>query len=252
MLILKSNLFNQFPELVFGFNTKIGLNRKPPFHFNMSVSVGDDTNLVIENRKEFFKALGINYEKNAAFQKQIHSDIIKQVTSCGQQGESDAIITNKTGIALAASSADCPAIFIYDKNKKVIAAIHSGWRGTEQKILEKTIEQLIQKYNSSPNDLFVYIAPAISQNHYEVGEEVAKQFAEKYTKPFGEKFLLDLKSANYDMLINKKIPAEQIEVSELCSYENSQFLHSYRREGTKSGRSWGVIYLRGNDEFAKH
>lgn len=242
MLLIKSKIFAQFPELVFGFSTKIGLNRKPPFNFNISVSVGDNTDLVLENRNEFFKSLGLDY-KTAAYQKQIHGSIIKEVTSCGQQGESDAIITGKKGIALAVTSADCPAIFIFDKNKKVIAAVHSGWRGTEQKILNKTIEALIQKYNSLPEDLFAFIAPAISQKNYEVGEEVAKQFEEKYIKASGEKFLLDLKSANYDMLINKGMPAEQVEVSELCSYECSQFLHSYRREGAESGRAWGVICL---------
>ena len=247
MLILKSKLLNQFPELIFGFSTKIGLNRKPPFNFNMSVSVGDETDLVIENRKEFFNSLALNYEK-AAYQKQIHSDIIKQVTSCGQQGESDAIVTDKTGIALVASSADCPAIFVYDKRKKVIAAIHSGWRGTENRILLKTIESLVQKYNSAPKDLFAFLAPAISQKNYEVGKDVAENFPDKYLKPSNKKFLLDLKSANYEMLIEKGIPDDQIEISDLCSFESSQFLHSYRREGAESGRAWGVICLRGGNE----
>lgn len=248
MLILKSKLFSQFPEIVFGFSTKIGSDRKPPFHFNMSVSVGDENDLVINNRNEFFKTLGLNYHKDAAYQKQIHSDIIKEVTSCGQQGESDSIITDKPGIALVASSADCPAIFIYDKNKKVIAAVHSGWRGTEQKILDKTIDTFFKKYNSAPNDLYFYMSPAISKKYYEVGEDVASKFHSKYSIPKNGKFMLDLKSANYDMIINKGIPALQIESSELCSYECSQFLHSYRREGDRSGRAWGVIYLKDNNE----
>lgn len=247
MLILKSKILSQFPEIVFGFSTKIGLNRIPPFNFNMSVSVGDDYDTVIENRGAFFNALGLNYE-DAAYQKQIHSDIIKTAESCGQQGESDSIITDKTGIALVASSADCPVIFIYDRSKNIIGAVHSGWRGTQQNILSKTIGEIINKYNSVSEDLFVFLAPAISQSNYEVGEEVAVQFPKEYLIPSGDKYLLDLKSFNLDMLLGKNIPRENIEISELCSYEQSQFLHSYRREGSRSGRAWGVIYMKRENE----
>ncbi len=243
MLIIKSNLLSQFEELSFGFNTKIGLNRKPPYHFNLSRSVGDDEKKVDENRDTFLSCIGI--EKEAlVLHKQVHGDTVRLIDQCGFAGESDALITDKKNHALVISSADCPAIFIYDKIKKVIAAVHSGWRSTEKRILEKALYKLKEKFNANSEDLFAYIAPSISQKNYEVGEEVAEKFDEKYLLKNGSKFLLDIKKANYDMMINFGIQANQIEVSELCTYECSQFLHSYRREGKVSGRAVGILMMR--------
>ena len=117
MEILYSSVFKNFPELIFGFSTKIGLNRKAPFYFNMSFSVGDKTENVIENRVAFFTSIGLNPEQ-IAYQKQIHSDIIKFVEKPGNVGESDALITKYSNIGLAVSTADCTPIFLYDKENK--------------------------------------------------------------------------------------------------------------------------------------
>jgi len=87
----------------------------------------------------------------------------------------------------------------------------------------------------------VYIGPSISQRNYEVGVEVAQLFDPKYSIKKGNKFLLDVRKVNYDMLINFGIPQNQIEVSDLCTFEAKDLLHSYRRDGNKSGRCYGVI-----------
>ena len=240
--IIKSNLFKNYPEIIFGFSTKIGLNRESPFYFNMSKSVGDEINIVEENREAFFNQLNLKTE-NIAFQKQIHSGIVNVAQKSGICGEGDALITNQRNIGLAISSADCALIFIYDFKEKVISGVHSGWRGTQQTILNKTLVKLQAQFNSKPQNLAVYIAPSISQKNYEVGSEFHHYFDKKYLLPKNDKYLLDVKSANYDMLINFGIPEQQIEVSDLCSYEE-EYLHSYRREGIKSGRALGIIALR--------
>lgn len=77
MKIIHSELFNSFPEIIFGFSTKIGLDRKEPFFFNMSFTVGDDERNVKENREVFFNQLGLKTSQ-IAFQKQIHSDKINE------------------------------------------------------------------------------------------------------------------------------------------------------------------------------
>ncbi|MGD8781857.1 MAG: peptidoglycan editing factor PgeF [Ignavibacteria bacterium] len=245
MVIVKSSLFNNYEEIRFGFSTKIGLNRKPPFNFNLSRSVGDDDKIVDENRDAFLSCLGIEKE-NLVLQKQVHGEKIQIIDHCGFTGESDALITNKTNHALVISSADCPAIFIFDKTKKVIAAVHSGWRSTEKRILEKTLLKLKEEFDCNPNDLYSYISPSISQKNYEVGHEVSENFNEKYLRKSGGNFLLDLRKANKDMLLNFAIPESQIEVSELCTFESSQFLHSYRREGKVSGRAVGILMIEDN------
>jgi len=244
MVVIKSSLLARFPEIVFGFSTKKGGDENPPYYFNLSLSVGDDENKVIENRRKFYKSLGLQLDQ-IAFQKQVHSGIITYIDKPGFSCESDAMITDKPGIGLAISVADCTPVFIYDSKQKIIAAIHSGWRGTIHRIVENTVFKLKSEFNSHPKYLNCYIGPSISQPNYEVGPEVAEQFDERYLMPVNGKFLLDVRTANQDMLIESGIPANQIQVSNLCTYANSTILHSYRKDGQISGRAYGVIALKG-------
>lgn len=243
MTYIKPIIFEQFEELIFGFSTKIGNERTAPYFFNLSRSVGDDETIVEENRELFFNNLKLSTNR-VVFQKQVHGDAVIIVEEPGFCGESDAMITDKKGFGLVVSSGDCTAVFIYDKKNRVIAGVHSGWRGTEKRILEKTLNKLKDEFNSLPEDLFVYIAPSISQINYEVGAEVASQFDCKYLKPANEKYLLDVTGANLDMLKKFGVPERNIQKSNLCSYENDMLLHSYRRDGQKSGRVFGVIAMK--------
>jgi len=243
MKIIKSKIFKKYPEIVFGFSTKIGLQKKAPFYFNMSKSVTDDELSVEKNRKTFFCKLGLENTK-ICFQKQIHSSIVTRANQDYQLVESDALYTDKENISLVISSADCVPLFLYDPVKKIIAGIHSGWRGTVQRILEKTIKTLAVN-GTEPCNLIAFIAPCISAKNYEIGEEVANQFDSKYIRNSKNKLMLDLKSANYDMLVSAGVLDKNIEVSGLCSYEETNLLHSYRREGKISGRAVGVICIRG-------
>ncbi len=245
MLIIKPFIFKRFPEIVFGFSTKIGLNAKPPYYFNLSYSVDDAKEIVDFNRALFFNELGLN-DRMVSYQKQVHEDKISTVSSFGSYGESDALITTKKNLGLAISSADCPAIFIYDPKGKVIAAVHSGWRGTEKNILRKTIQKLKSDFNSNASNYICYIGPSISQRNYEVGEEVAAKFDKEFVYINRNKFYLDVSGANYTMLIEEGVKRTNIQVSNLCSYEYEILLHSYRRDGQKSGRALGVITMTEN------
>lgn len=242
MKLIQSGILKKYPEIIFGFSTKIGLNRTAPYYFNLSYSVGDDEKIVEENREAFFKTLGLT-GKNIAVQKQVHSDTIKYVTHGGMNGESDAMVTDKINLGLAISVADCTPVFIYDPENKVIAGVHSGWKGTGKKILTKTLQKLARDFNSDPEKLIAYIGPSICQKNYEVGKEVADFFDKKYKTKKGDKYLLDVSEVNYNMLINFGLQKNNIEKSELCTYEEKEILHSYRRDGRKSGRSFGVIAL---------
>ncbi len=248
MELFSSNIFNSYPEIIFGINPKYGFDREAPFYFNMSLTVGDDEKRVWENRGYFCSLLGIKPDQ-VAYQRQIHSDIIRVAEQGGILGESDALITNKSMLGLAISTADCTPIFIYDRKKKVIAGVHSGWRGSEKRIVEKTVRKLKNDFGCSPDEMICFIGPSISKENYEVGEEVASLFDYQYSveKQSG-KFLLDVKKINYDMLINEGIPAENIEVSKECSFANPN-LHSYRRDKEISGRALGIIALKETNEL---
>ncbi len=244
MLILKPYIFNKYAEIISGVSTKIGADKSAPYFFNMSFSVGDDEKIVKENRNLFFENLGIRTE-NVAYQKQVHEDKISFVKQGGLIGESDAMITDKPGIGLAVSVADCVPILVYDPVKKIIAGVHSGWRGTEEKILLKTLNEL-KKYDCKMENIVAYIGPSISKNVYEVGKEVAELFDKKYSETKSDKYLLDVASVNFDILLNAGVKKNNIELSSLCTFAMKDVLHSYRRDGSKSGRSYAVIALRKN------
>lgn len=243
MLIIKPGIFRKYPQLIFGFSTKIGINRKPPYFFNMSFDVGDSSEIVLQNRKFFFKRLELTQE-TIATQKQVHGDVVSFVESAISCGESDAMITNKPNVGLAISSADCPAIFIFDCKQKVIAAVHSGWRGSQKKILYKVLSKLKHEFNCREENLISYIAPSISQKNYEVGEEVASLFDSRYLIEKNSKYLLDLKKINLDILHDFGLRPQNIQVSSLCTFELKDLLHSYRRDGEVSGRALGVIAMK--------
>lgn len=243
MFIIQPYIFRNYPNITAGVSTTIGLNRKAPYYFNLSLNIEDDKKKVIENRKAFFNRLGFA-ENEIVFQYQIHSDIITVVDSPGLCGDSDALITSKNKLLLVLTIADCTPVLIYDARNKVIAAVHSGWRGTENQILKKTLIRMNEVYNTRGEDLIVYIGPSVSQINYVVGEEVSNLFDKKYLYQFDGRFFLDVASANYDMLIDFGVKQCNIQKSILCTYQMKDLLHSYRRDGNKSGRSFAVIGMR--------
>jgi len=244
MLILRPYIFNRFPEIISGISTKIGARRNSPYFFNMSLSVGDDEIIVKENRKLFFESLGISPE-NISFQKQVHGEEISFVTKGGLAGASDAMITDKPGIGLAISIADCVPVLLYEPEKKIIAGVHSGWRGTQKKILLKSLMKL-EELGCSSKNIIAYIGPSISKNVYEIGNEVSDLFDEKYIDKKAGKYFLDVAGVNLDILISFGVKKNNIRVSHLCTFAMKDILHSYRRDGVKSGRSLAVIAMREN------
>ncbi len=243
MVILESLQFNQYPEIKFGFSTKIGRNLKEPYYFNTSLSVHDNPDEVKKNRELFFGEFGLDMG-SVAIQKQVHGDNITIVTDPGMQGESDAMITALPDLGLAVSSADCSTIFLYDPKQKVIAAIHSGWKSTVKRITEKTIIKIKQEFNSRGRDLLAYMGPSVSAKNYRVGPEVAEQFEHRYLLEHKGSLYLDVAKVNYDMLVENGVRHEHIQKSSICNFKYHNIFHSYRRNGEKSGRAFGLIVRR--------
>lgn len=121
--------------------------------------------------------------------------------------------------------------------------MHSGWRGTEKKILHKTLLKL-KDMGCKPENVIAYIGPSISKNIYEVGKDAAGMFDKKYIDEKENKFFLDVAGINLDILLNSGVKKNNIQVSQLCTYAMKDILHSYRREGEKSGRSLAVIAMK--------
>ncbi len=110
--------------------------------------------------------------------------------------------------------------------------------------MTKTIEELKSRFGINPENMIAYIGPGISQDKYEVGPEVGLLFEEKLRYEKNGKFYPDLKKCNLYQLLDAGLKENNIEVSALCTYTEKDLLHSYRRDGERSGRMFGVIGLR--------
>lgn len=206
------------------------------------------TDLIQEynDAKEFAKCKS----KETFFAQQIHDKNISMITSIenGQpfflgrvmQG-ADGLITNIPDISIITQYADCTPITLYDKKNKVLASVHSGWKGTSLRIVENTIHSMINNYNSSPLDIHCFIWPSIGYDDFEVDEDVAQifkksfNFADEVMYQKTTKYHIDLVSIIQRVALENNILKEHIHLSNLSTFSDSRF-HSYRRDKEKSGR----------------
>ncbi len=166
----------------------------------------------------------------------------------------DSTITNKKGYFLCATTADCLPIILYDKKVEAIAAIHAGWKGTLGRIIENTISEMQKHYNCTPNDMIVGIGPSICFENYEVGDELVEYFNSSgfdisdpkvcKRKSRSSKYHLNLKEINRRELVRLGVPEQNIEVSELCTFEKQEMFFSARRQTTHSGRMLTGIMIK--------
>lgn len=175
--------------------------------------------------------------------KQVHSSKIIIVTKETEQiYAADGIITNDTGLFLSIKTADCVPILMYDENKKVIAAVHSGWRGTDKQIVRFCIEKLINRFEVNPKQLKVYIGPSIRDCCYEVSYEIAGRFGNYPYKTKNGKPFIDLASINRKLLLSAGIKKENIYLNAQCTGCESSRFYSWRKR-KDSGRIYAVIGL---------
>jgi len=186
--------------------------------------------------------------KDVGFSKQIHSDIVNIYDGTVKEG--DALITKEKNVAIGVFTADCVPVLIYDKEKQVCAAIHSGWKGTYNRITAKTIEIMAKKYNCSMESLYVYIGPHIGGCCYQVGEELIEKFSlDEVYKGWDiiEENRLNLSKCIKAQCYNKGIILEHIYDVNLCTFcseeKKAVKLHSYRKLKGKSGRLLSLIYV---------
>ena len=219
--------------------------------FTLSFSSSPDRDEIRRNRSRLAGALDIP-EDHLIFPSQVHKTRIVQVThgiSKQELMETDALITNEKGLCLAVMSADCVPILIYDEMNGAVAAIHSGWRGTVAKILEKTLQAMYERYGTKGKDIIAGIGPSVCQDSYEVGEEVVesvrgsfKNASELLVATSPGKAKLDLWKANKAQLLDFGVGEDRIEISDLCTVKNNRYFFSARKGDT--GRFAAGIMLR--------
>lgn len=247
---------------------------------NLGFTEWDIRERVIENRRNFFAALKAD-KMSAIGLRQIHSDIVRVVNSADADlsvdaARADALITNEPGLLLVVQVADCVPILLVDKKRRAIAAIHSGWRGTLQRIAQKTLGRMQMEFGTHPQDVIAALGPGIGQCCFEVGPEVAAEYAAKFPDarewfqgPFdslarGEndpnwlpwltmrppghqppepRVHLDLVAANRSILSAAGVRPGSIFSSGFCTACRTDLFFSFRRERV-TGRMMAAIGIR--------
>jgi YfiH family protein len=177
---------------------------------------------------------------SAATLHQIHSDIVVDAAGrSGLLGDGDALVENTPGCAIAVKTADCVSILLVDERRRAVAAVHAGWRGASQKIVQKAVSAMVARFSSDVADLHAAIGPAIGKCCYEVGAEVASQFG---MAP--QRVNLDLAEINQRQLIESGVSAGQIYSAGLCTKCCEKEFHSWRRDGERAGRMLSVAGIR--------
>ena len=160
----------------------------------------------------------------------------------------DAVVTGNTQVLIGVLVADCVPILVYEPVRKVAGAVHAGWRGTAQQILKNAIAVMRDKFDCLPQDISVAIGPSIRQCSYEVGKEVKEEVERatgegSYYRKEGEKFFIDIASANKIQALSMNVPEENIWQSRDCTFSNPEKYHSYRYSGDCAGRQGGFIIM---------
>jgi YfiH family protein len=272
--VLQVPAFQKIPWLVHGFSTRPGgvSDIDGEKVLNLGAVEWDKRENVEENKSRFQSALGANDLEFISLH-QIHSDVVRTLNQApAKQCKGDAIATRTRGLLLGVRTADCAPVLVVDPKRKVVGAIHAGWRGTLQRIVTKAIGQMQMEFGCNPKELLAAIGPTIGGCCYEVGTEVASAFAAKFTnaeeffdelrtgdepnplqwlnmmppghQPPPKNVILNLPKANKLQLLEAGIPEKNIFVTTLCTSCDVAQLFSYRKERNRSGRLLSVIGIR--------
>ncbi|PCH59925.1 MAG: hypothetical protein COC19_06550 [SAR86 cluster bacterium] len=245
------------PDNIVAFTTTRlqGASRAPYGSFNLASHVGDDANSVEHNRQSLMQ--GMDADICLQWLDQIHSNAVVQASSFSQFEASipqaDAIVSQQIGEACAVLTADCLPILLYDKTSKSVAAVHAGWRGLAQGIIENTVAAMLANRSAPSEQILAWLGPAIGACHFEVGQQVRnafllnqdsndKQLLDCFVKlPAPGKYLADLyKLAKFRL---GQLGISKVYGGDYCTCCQNERFYSYRKEGL-TGRMASIIYRR--------
>jgi len=230
-----------------------------PYTFSLALHTGEDKKAIVQNREMLAEQFTSSIPLHFIVAKQTHSDNIAVIREDNTKGwkhlddaieNCDALMTDVPHVALSILTADCVPLLLYDKKLNVVAAIHAGWKGTQQEIVRKTLEKMKKTFDSNTEDILAGIAPSIGRCCYEVEEDVAKHFfdtPEGFTKG-KDKYMLDLPYLNKRQLLDCGVKEVNIEMSNICTACHNDKFFSYRKEKGCTGRFMSIIALKDLDE----
>ena len=217
----------------------------------------------INDYKDLCNSIGSNYI-NVVKTNQQHTSNVKVVKekvnksepdfNLSQYFETDGLVTNKRNLMLSTTNADCILLLFFDPVKKVIANIHSGWKGTLQRISVKTVQKMKEEFGCNSEDIICCICPSIRKCHFEVDKDVKDLFEKEFIdldleeiiekQENKDKWNIDTVLINQIVLEREGLKKENIIDSGICSVCNSDIIHSFRVEKEGYGLNTALIELK--------
>lgn len=250
--MFKSKLLNKFDEIEHGFfNSKGGFSKGIYESLNCGIGSKDLKKNVVRNLEKVAKQINTT-KQNIILLNQVHSNKVINVRDIFKiRRIGDGLITNRKKLALGILTADCAPILIFDPKKKIIAALHAGWKGAFKDIIGKTINKLNQK-GSKSKDLIAVVGPCISIKNYEVKKDFLNKFLQKskknikYFKLHNKKIFFSLNSYIKSQLINMKV--KKIEIIHKNTFPKKNNFFSSRRSIKNKfndyGRNISIIMIK--------
>lgn len=227
------------------YSTRAGGVSQPPFDsLNFAEHVGDERAQVARNRQILMSSQQL--PSQPCWLEQTHSTTAV-ILELDQSREADAAITRQPGKVAIVMTADCLPILLCNQSGTEVAAVHAGWRG----LLNGVVQETISKMHSPANQLQAWIGPAISQSKFEVGDEVRQAFVDKHDSARSRftsnlandrpgHWLCDLPGLGCDLLY--RLGLAEVTLSNLCSYSDQDNFYSYRCNAT-TGRMACLIWI---------
>ncbi len=236
-----------------GFFTRLGGVSPPPYDaLNTSAATGDLPDHVAENLGRVASALEVPVSRLFVM-SQVHGRAALQVHEDSSveevmHAQADAMLTATPGLACAVRVADCVPILVAEPRARMVAAIHSGWRGTLQDVVGEALHALVE-LGGVPSECIAAIGPHISLDSFEVGEEVAQTVARELSAELAARVIvrrsdwlrphLDLRAWVTQQLWDRGVRA--IDQVGGCTFQESALFYSHRRDGARSGRLIAAI-----------
>lgn len=302
---LESERLARLPWLLHAFSTRVmarGSNASMGLDLSLHHGVSAERLRGERNRRRFVAQLGAS-AFSLAMLRQIHSTNTFEVrrdsggkldyrppgvlsrgrvepeSAAAELRAGDALLTRQPGILLSVRTADCLPVLIVDPRGRAVAAVHAGWRGALERIVEKSVGEMRRAFDSRPPDLFAAIGPGIRVCCYEVGPEVVDAFRGRFShsdhffrtpphddaaRGLQERYPLlslvrtpprhgpehapaahlDLVAVARSQLESAGVRRSRIDVADFCTACRTDLFYSFRKEGARAGRMMAVIGIR--------
>lgn len=211
--------------------------------FDLGLSGGDPVGPALERWRALRRALDM---PGAVHSRQVHATELLRLSEPLPPGllvteGYDGHLTDRPGLLLTVSIADCVPVFLVDARQRAVAALHAGWRGAAGGIVERAVQEMATHYGTRAQDLWLHCGPAICGRCYEVGPEVHRAVRPDVPAP-ELPTPIDLRAALAERVLALGVPESQISVSAHCTRCGPGEFFSHRAGSPR--RQMGVVGIR--------